>query len=213
MIARRLGAGGRTAAAAATARAGLLLAGLALSLALRIAVGGAAGGTSLAGDAVFGAACLSLCALAGWRPGRPGARRLIARLAVGVAGGAVLVAVPVAARLAGGPHPRLAGGVGWGETAAFGAATVVVVCAEEVLLRGALWGALEEVMGARGEWVAMAVGAVAFALLHVPWYGWGILRVDLAAGLWLGALRLATGGVSAPWAAHAGADLATWWLL
>ena len=54
--------------------------------------------------------------------------------------------------------------------------------------------------------------AMAFALLHVPVYGWHVLPLDLAVGCGLGALRLLTGGVTAPAVAHVGADLAGWWL-
>jgi membrane protease YdiL (CAAX protease family) len=54
--------------------------------------------------------------------------------------------------------------------------------------------------------------SLAFALMHVPIYGWGVVPLDLAVGLALGGLRLATGTVLAPIAAHAVADLATWWL-
>jgi hypothetical protein len=43
-------------------------------------------------------------------------------------------------------------------------------------------------------------------------YGWTAVPLDLAVGVWLGGLRLATGGVAAPATAHALADLAYWWL-
>jgi hypothetical protein len=48
--------------------------------------------------------------------------------------------------------------------------------------------------------------------MHVPLYGWGVVPVDLAAGVWLAGLRLAGGGVGAPVVAHLLADLAGWWL-
>jgi hypothetical protein len=48
--------------------------------------------------------------------------------------------------------------------------------------------------------------------MHVPLYGWHVMPLDLAVGLVFGGLRLATHGVAAPAAAHAVADLATWWL-
>jgi membrane protease YdiL (CAAX protease family) len=53
---------------------------------------------------------------------------------------------------------------------------------------------------------------VVFALMHVPLYGWHVVPLDLAVGLALGGLRVATRGVAAPAVAHAVADLATWWL-
>ena len=56
------------------------------------------------------------------------------------------------------------------------------------------------------------VTSVAFALMHVPVYGWHVVPLDLAVGVVLGGLRLATRSVAAPAAAHAVADLATWWI-
>ena len=53
---------------------------------------------------------------------------------------------------------------------------------------------------------------MAFALMHVPVYGWGVVPVDLAAGVLLAGLRYLTGGTAAPTMAHLLADLATWWL-
>jgi membrane protease YdiL (CAAX protease family) len=87
--------------------------------------------------------------------------------------------------------------------------TTMVVAGEEVLLRGALFAALER---AAGPVAAVAVTAVAFALMHVPLYGWEVVPLDLGVGVWLGGLRLATGGVAAPAVAHWIADLSTWWV-
>ena len=87
--------------------------------------------------------------------------------------------------------------------------TALVVTAEEVMLRGALLSALDE--GA-GPMVAVLASSLAFALMHVPLYGWGAVPTDLAAGIWLAGLRYLTGGVAAPAVAHYLADLATWWL-
>ena len=53
---------------------------------------------------------------------------------------------------------------------------------------------------------------LAFALLHVPLYGWHVVPLDLGVGLAFAGLRLTTRGIAAPAAAHAIADLATWWL-
>jgi membrane protease YdiL (CAAX protease family) len=94
------------------------------------------------------------------------------------------------------------------------AAVVGVAVAEEVLLRGVLWRAVLRSTAdpARAPWLALAVTTVAFAVLHVPFYGIGSLPVDLAAGLLLGALRQLTGSVTAPVVAHLAADLAGWWL-
>jgi membrane protease YdiL (CAAX protease family) len=60
--------------------------------------------------------------------------------------------------------------------------------------------------------LAVAVPSLAFALMHVPLYGWQVVPLDLGVGVWLGGLRLATGGVAAPAMAHGLADLSTWWI-
>ncbi len=65
---------------------------------------------------------------------------------------------------------------------------------------------------ARGELLALPVTTAAFALLHVPLYGWAALPLDLAVGLLLGGLRMVSGGWGAPAVAHTLADLAGWWL-
>jgi hypothetical protein len=60
--------------------------------------------------------------------------------------------------------------------------------------------------------VAVVATSLVFALIHVPLYGWHVVPLDLGVGLLLGGLRLVTGGVTAPAAAHTIADVATWWL-
>jgi membrane protease YdiL (CAAX protease family) len=89
------------------------------------------------------------------------------------------------------------------------AVTLLVVGAEEAVLRGAL---LDRVTRAGGLAPALVATSVAFALLHVPLYGWPVVPLDLAVGFVLGGLRVATRTIVAPIAAHALADLATWWL-
>jgi membrane protease YdiL (CAAX protease family) len=59
---------------------------------------------------------------------------------------------------------------------------------------------------------ALGLTTLAFALMHVPMYGWHVVPLDLAVGFTLGGLRIATRGIAAPAVAHAIADLATWWL-
>jgi membrane protease YdiL (CAAX protease family) len=81
--------------------------------------------------------------------------------------------------------------------------------AEEVLLRGVLFAEIGEALGTAA---AVVLTAIAFALLHVPLYGPGVLPLDLAVGLWLGTLRVVSGSVTAPAAAHTLADIAAWWL-
>jgi len=202
--------GAATAAPAALGRRGgaaqaaLLCAGLGAALALRLGVAGRAGPASAPAGAVFGGALLLLAVCGGWRPGRVSPRAALA----GVGGGLALLVVPFALRLAPGAHPLL-GSPGGALPLWLGVVSLVAV-AEEVLLRGALMGGLLR-GGARPE-LAVLVAAVAFAALHVPLYGWAAAPLDLAAGVWLSGLRLATGGAAAPALAHTVADLATWWL-
>jgi membrane protease YdiL (CAAX protease family) len=85
----------------------------------------------------------------------------------------------------------------------------VVATAEEMLLRGALYDALAT---RAGMWTAISVGALAFALLHVPMYGWGAVPLDAAVGVWLGVLRAVTGSITAPTVTHVVADWAGFWL-
>ncbi|HEX8941323.1 MAG TPA: CPBP family intramembrane glutamic endopeptidase [Candidatus Limnocylindrales bacterium] len=87
--------------------------------------------------------------------------------------------------------------------------TLLAATAEESLLRGALFDTVEAAVGVPA---ALAVTSLAFALMHVPSYGWGVVPLDAAVGLALGGLRLAAGGWLAPAVTHGVADLATWWL-
>jgi membrane protease YdiL (CAAX protease family) len=186
----------------AAASPALLCAGLAAAVALRLGVAGVEGARSVAGGGLFGAALLALAVAAGWRPGRPSVPALL----LGCGGGAVLVAVPLALHLAG---PPLLAGSPPGDFAVWAAVVTLVACAEEALLRGALMDAL---LGRVRPETAVLMAAVAFAALHVPVYGWVAVPLDLAAGVWLGGLRLRGGGAGAPMAAHALADLVSWWL-
>jgi membrane protease YdiL (CAAX protease family) len=124
---------------------------------------------------------------------------------IGFLGGVVLIAVP---RLA---HPMMPAVIGMRPEpfVAWGLVTAVVVIGEEALVRGALFRALDQ---AAGPVAAVAVTSIAFALMHAPLYGWQVVPLDLGVGVWLGGLRLATGGVSAPTVAHGLADLSTWWI-
>jgi membrane protease YdiL (CAAX protease family) len=182
----------------------LLLAGLATAVTLRAALSGDAGTRSPAAGATFGAALLLLAVAAGWRPGRPSTRTA----ALGIAGAAVLLAAPLLLQL------RTTTPLHLGSPATgfplWAAVITLVAVAEEALLRGALMTAMLR-GGARPEH-AVAIAAIAFALLHVPLYGWIALPLDLAVGVWLGGLRLRGGGAGAPAVAHTLADIATWWL-
>jgi membrane protease YdiL (CAAX protease family) len=148
------------------------------------------------------AGALAAVAVAG---GLPFAPRRVRSLPIGFVGGAVLVGMAVLARLE----------VGWPPSAMpvalipWAVATIMVATAEEAVLRGALFDALAE---QAGQVNAVLVTSVAFALMHVPLYGWQVVPLDLGVGLWLAGLRLLSGGIVAPALAHALADLATRWL-
>jgi membrane protease YdiL (CAAX protease family) len=145
----------------------LLLSG---SVVVRVAVAGSAGVRSAGAGLVFAALLLSLAVLAGMREAlAPGPVRR--QLTLGLAGAAVLCAVPLAV------HLRTPGGaLPLGELPLWAGVVTVVAVAEEVLLRGVLWSAAEQW---RGPTAALAVTSAAFGLLHVPLYGWGALPLDL----------------------------------
>jgi uncharacterized protein len=82
--------------------------------------------------------------------------------------------------------------------------TLVAAVAEEALFRQALYRWL----AARGGAVlAVAGGAVLFALVHVPFYGMAAFPVDLGAGLLFGWQRWSSGRWTVPAATHAAANL------
>ncbi|HEX3428517.1 MAG TPA: CPBP family intramembrane glutamic endopeptidase [Candidatus Limnocylindrales bacterium] len=185
-------------------RPALIVAGLAGVVGLRWAatVTGFTGPVAIGGG--FGIALLGVVVASGWRPAPIHRPSTLVGLAVGLAGGAVLVVLAIATRSD--RLPWLAPAAAFGPWAV---ATVLVATAEELVLRGALLDALE---GSVGTGSAVLITSVAFALMHVPLYGWHVVPLDLGVGLWLAGLRLGTGGVVAPAVAHAIADLATWWL-
>jgi membrane protease YdiL (CAAX protease family) len=176
-----------------------LLVAFAAAVGLRVAVGGVSVSQSLPGGLAF-AGCLLILALScGTR-----VRVRLGALPLGVAGG-LLICAPVAlAQLL--AHRPLHGTAGlW----PWALVVVVIASAEEVFLRGTLYDAVSEFAGI--PW-AIGVGALAFALLHVPLYGWHVLPLDVAVGVVLGMLRTSTGSVVAPTTAHVIADLAGWFL-
>ena len=164
-----------------------------------------AGLDPLAIGALFGLALGSVAVARAGRPTLPGPRSVVIGIAVGLG----LALITLAASSVSG----IGAGTLLGRPAApfvpWAAITIVVATAEEAILRGRLFDAIRR---AGGLAPAMLVTTVAFALMHVPLYGWHVVPLDLAVGLALGGLRLATGGIAAPAAAHAVADLATWWL-
>ena len=149
---------------------------------------------------LFGSLWLGIAFVGGLRWSRPDPRAL----AGGLVAGLVLLALPLAL------HPEARSAV-FGHAAGFWpwvAATSLVACAEEAVLRGSLWRAI----ATAGEPAALVATSVLFALIHVPVYGTAVVPLDLGVGLVLGGLRLWFGGVAAPAAAHLVADLGTWWL-
>jgi membrane protease YdiL (CAAX protease family) len=182
------------------ARPALIVAGLAAVVGLRWAatVQGSAGAVAI--GLMFGTGLLVIAVGSGWRP-LPEHRSSIA---IGAVGGAVLVVLAVVTRSD--QLPWLAPAAAF---APWVGVTVVVATAEELVLRGALFDELDARLGTLG---AVVLTSVAFALRHVPLYGWHVVPLDLGVGLWLAGLRLATGGIAAPAIAHTIADLATWWL-
>jgi membrane protease YdiL (CAAX protease family) len=179
----------------------LLLAGLAVATFARAAFNGHIPLTAFASGTAFALVLVSLSMAAGWRPSMPRARDL----AIGAIGGIILVLMPRVL------HPTMPSVVGMRPQpfVAWVLATTAVGVGEEVFLRGALFGAIGRAGGATA---AVVITSVAFALMHVPLYGWQVVPLDLGVGLFFAGLRLATGGVAAPAMAHVLADLSTWWL-
>jgi membrane protease YdiL (CAAX protease family) len=87
----------------------------------------------------------------------------------------------------------------------FGVLSIAVAAiAEEALFRGALWSWISE---RRGPLMAAALTTVAFALIHIPTYGWAVLWIDLGAGAVFAWQRSVTGTWMVPAATHLFANL------
>lgn len=181
--------------------AALLLIGLGVAALARAALNGHDAVSAFAAGAAFGIALVVMARLAGSRPSWPHARSLL----LGALGGLVVIAVPRVA------HPLVPSAIGMRPEPLFAwvVVTGVVVVGEEAVLRGALFDLLEQVAGSIP---AVAITSIAFALIHVPLYGWQVVPLDLGVGVWFAGLRLAGGGAGAPIVAHLLADLSTWWL-
>ena len=206
------------------ARLAVVLGGLAASVGLRVLALHAAFPIGTDG-LVFGAALLGLAAI-GHQTATRSPATVIAQalptalpsalghrltdLAIGAIGGLVLIGIPLGIRASGiggaAMHPDPGTFFAFPTWAAL---TILVAVAEEVVLRGVV---MDIGLASIGVLPTVAVSSLAFALLHVPFYGWGVVPLDIAVGIWLCGLRLVTGSVAAPTAAHALADLATWWL-
>jgi membrane protease YdiL (CAAX protease family) len=161
----------------------------------------------------FGLGLLAVSVFASWSAGarrRPGpalprARHVLTAAAVGGLAGLAVVGLTLVGRI-GVPAPRV---FPFADLGPWAAVTAIVVLGEEAMLRGVLFDAVSR---ARGPLAAVAVTSVVFALMHVPLYGVHVVLLDFGVGLILGGLRLATGGIAAPAAAHLVADIATRWL-
>ena len=176
------------------------LGGLALALFLRLRVAGAEGAHSVVAGAVFGVTLLAVAAACGFERTSLSWRQV----RWGVGGAAVLCLPALLHHIA---TPGQAAPISL--LPAWAAVVTLVAVAEELLLRGAVY---EAICRWRGQDTAIAVTAIAFALLHVPLYGWQVAPLDLAVGVFLGVLRRVAASVTAPALAHALADLAGWWL-
>jgi membrane protease YdiL (CAAX protease family) len=202
---------------------GLALAGLVAARAAAIRVGV---GDPIASGLLFGLALLALAALDRRQPWPALWARLAVRtgpavraraavrapsrraVGIGVAGGLALVALALLGRAVAGA-PVLPPVFRADLFPTWALATVVVATGEEAALRGRLLRRLAGPLGLAG---AVLVTSAAFALMHVPFYGWRVVPLDLGVGVFLAGLRIAGRGIAAPAIAHAIADLATWWL-
>jgi len=180
-------------------RAAALLVGFAVAVGLRVVAGGDDIARSVPAGLLFAGALLVLVLAARTRV--PVSWRALALGGLGI----VLVCLPVGLEqlVTLRPLRGTAGFVPWV------AAVAVVVTAEELFLRGALHDAVAARWSAT---VAVVVGAVCFALLHVPMYGWHVVPLDLAVGVVLGGLRVEAGTPFAPAVTHVGADVVGWFL-
>lgn len=185
----------------AMGRSALLVGGIGAATLLRVAVGGTDPAASNPAAVVFAASLFVLVRSAGWRAGRS---RLV-DIAAGAAGAALLLG----AWLFGGGRLSLSAPQHVADLALWSLVVTAVAVIEELALRGALFVALSRWKGAAA---ALVVTSIVFALIHVPLYGWQAVPLDFAVGLFLGGLRVLTGGVTAPAVAHALTDLAAGWL-
>jgi membrane protease YdiL (CAAX protease family) len=165
----------------------ILAGGITLLLARSALTGGSAAPLLLAVCYVaIGAAVLSVRETVS----RPAALGRLPVLLIGLAAIALLAWMV-------GPWPPLR--LGW-----MGAPVgVLAAIAEEALFRRLAYARLLRY----GAGVAIVGTAVAFALLHVPFYGIEVLPIDLGAGLLLSWQRWASGTWTVPAATHAAAEV------
>ena len=173
-----------------------------MATAARVVIGGPSVAASMPAAVVFACLLIFTAIAAGWRPALPA----WSGVALGIAGALVLVGFALEARdwLVLGPAGAIL------PLAAWSTIVVCVAVAEEILLRGVV---LPSLARSRGPITGLLLSSILFAVIHVPLYGAGALPLDFAVGLWLGGLRLLSGGVTASATAHALADLAAGWVL
>jgi membrane protease YdiL (CAAX protease family) len=87
------------------------------------------------------------------------------------------------------------------------ALAALIATLEEIAIRGALFKRWSD---EAGPVAAIVIGAVVFALIHLPRYGLGAMPLDAAVGLALGGLRALTGRVLPCAVAHTVADWGAW---
>jgi membrane protease YdiL (CAAX protease family) len=191
-------AGVSTARAGGLARAPALVVVVACAATARALIGGAAPAASVPAAVVFSAGLVAAAVIAGTRLTRIAWSGVV----VGFGGAAALVALS----LLGLPAITLGARAPASTLTWWVPLVTVVAAAEELVLRGVLFDAVRSHLG---EVMAVAVTALLFAIIHLPLYGAGAVPIDLCVGVFLGCLRVGTGGVTAPLVAHVLADLAT----
>jgi membrane protease YdiL (CAAX protease family) len=172
-----------------------------IATAVRVSAGAPVPAASPAGALLFSAVLLTGTAIYRDELARTG----WVGVALGVGGGAALVAVSLVGVPAITLGPRAAPATLWWWVPLVS----LVALSEELVLRGVLFSALRS---EHGDIIAVVLTAALFAAIHVPLYGAGALPIDLCAGIFLGSLRVVSGGVTAPALAHVIADVATGWV-
>jgi membrane protease YdiL (CAAX protease family) len=121
-------------------------------------------------------------------------RALLAGLMVG----AILLAPVVSGPLSARP---------WGAFWSWAGIAALIATLEETAIRGVLY---QRWAGEAGTVAAIVMGALVFALIHLPRYGIGAMPLDAGVGLALGGLRALTGRVFPCAIAHTVADWGAW---
>lgn len=178
-----------------------LVVAVVLAALLRVAVGGGAAASSAPAAVAFSVVLATATVWAGGRFTRPEWSGVL--LGVGAAGTLVALSLVALPTVHVGPRAAAATLLWWVPL------VTVVAAAEELVLRGVLFDALR---ARGGDVLAVMVTALLFTAIHLPLYGVAALGIDLCVGVFLGCLRVAAGGVTAPLIAHVLADLATGWV-